>query len=116
VTNKIRQFKICIKKRNYYAKSKAWSDRTEKAWADNFQRYINTDGIHYIEIDPTSCGGVSESLNIAKLAYTSGRPCTLHSSSSAVLFACDLHIAASIPNCHSVEYHMFHQLFWDKAP
>ncbi len=86
------------------------------AWTDNFQRYINTDGIHYIEIDPSACGGVSESLSIAKIAATSGRPCTLHSSSSAVLFACDLHIAASIPNCHSVEYHMFHQWFWDKAP
>jgi L-alanine-DL-glutamate epimerase-like enolase superfamily enzyme len=86
------------------------------AWAESFQRYIATDGIHYIEIDPSACGGISESLSIAKLAYNSGRPCTLHSSSSAVLFAADLHIAASIPNCHSVEYHMFHQWFWDKAP
>jgi L-alanine-DL-glutamate epimerase-like enolase superfamily enzyme len=86
------------------------------AWAETFQRYISTDGIHYIEIDPSACGGVSESLSIAKLAQISGRPCTLHSSSSAVLFAADLHIAASIPNCHSVEYHMFHQWFWDAAP
>ncbi|MDB5881415.1 MAG: rhamnonate dehydratase [Ramlibacter sp.] len=86
------------------------------AWADTFQRYISTDGIHYIELDPSACGGISESLSIAKLAYISGRPCTLHSSSSAVLFAADLHLAASIPNCHSVEYHMFHQWFWDKAP
>lgn len=86
------------------------------AWADNFQRYIASDGIHYIQIDPSACGGISEGLSIAKLAYISGRPCTIHSSSSAVLFAADLHIAASIPNCHSVEYHMFHQWFWDKAP
>jgi L-alanine-DL-glutamate epimerase-like enolase superfamily enzyme len=86
------------------------------AWSEYFQRYIATDGIHYIEIDPSACGGMNESLSIAKLAYSSGRPCTLHSSSSAVLFAADLHIAASIPNCHSVEYHMFHQWFWDKAP
>jgi L-alanine-DL-glutamate epimerase-like enolase superfamily enzyme len=86
------------------------------AWAETFQRYIASDGIHFIEIDPSACGGINESLSIAKLAYISGRPCTLHSSSSAVLFAADLHIAASIPNCHSVEYHMFHQWFWDTAP
>lgn len=86
------------------------------AWAENFQRYIAMDGIQYIEIDPSACGGLTESRNIADLAYISGRPCTFHSSSSAVLFAADLHVAASIPNCHSVEYHMFHQWFWDRGP
>jgi L-alanine-DL-glutamate epimerase-like enolase superfamily enzyme len=86
------------------------------AWADTFQQYVEGNGLHYMMFDPSACGGIGESRRIADVAYNSGRPCTLHSSSSLVLFAADLHIAASVPNCHSVEYHMLHQWFWNRGP
>ncbi|MGA0769122.1 MAG: enolase C-terminal domain-like protein [bacterium] len=51
------------------------------------------------------------------------RPCcsvssslTLHASSTGILLAASLHLAASLPNLDSVEYHMFHQWLFDKCP
>jgi L-alanine-DL-glutamate epimerase-like enolase superfamily enzyme len=41
------------------------------AWAEMFHRYIKDDGIHFIEMDPSACGGISESMSIAKLAHIS---------------------------------------------
>jgi L-alanine-DL-glutamate epimerase-like enolase superfamily enzyme len=61
-------------------------------------------------------GGIQEGRRIAELAHAFHLPATLHAASSAVLFAASLHLAACLPNGHSVEYHMLHQWVWNLAP
>ena len=82
------------------------------AWVHPFRELITRRATHWVQFDIAACGGIQEGRRIAELAYAFHLPATLHAASSAVLFAASLHLAASIPNAHSVEYHMLHQWLW----
>lgn len=86
------------------------------AWVHPFRELITHRATHWVQFDIAACGGVQEGRRIAELAHAFHLPATLHAASSAVLFAASLHLAASIPNAHSVEYHMLHQWLWDEMP
>ena len=86
------------------------------AWIHPFRELITRRATHWVQFDIAACGGVQEGRRIAELAHAFHLPATLHAASSAVLFAASLHLAASIPNAHSVEYHMLHQWLWGGAP
>ncbi|MEM7042066.1 MAG: mandelate racemase/muconate lactonizing enzyme family protein [Pseudomonadota bacterium] len=86
------------------------------AWIAPFRELITRHATHLVQFDLAACGGVQEGRRIAELAQAFHRPATLHAASSAVLFAASLHLACSIPNAHSVEYHMLHQWLWDLVP
>jgi L-alanine-DL-glutamate epimerase-like enolase superfamily enzyme len=86
------------------------------AWIHPFRELITRRATHWVQFDIAACGGVQEGRRIAELAHAFHLPATLHAASSAVLFAASLHLAASIPNAHSVEYHMLHQWLWCRAP
>jgi len=81
-----------------------------------FRRLVEARAVEYVQPDVAVCGGVSETCRIASLAAAHNLPVTLHSSSTAVLFAASLHVAAAIPNLESVEYHMLHQWLFDRLP
>jgi len=83
-------------------------------WA--FRDVIERGGVSYVHMDSILCGGIGEALRIGALASSRHLPCSLHSSSSAVGFAANLHVAAAISNCDSIEYHMVHQLLFDQIP
>jgi len=86
------------------------------AWAPAFRELITRGAVHFVQFDIAACGGVTEAKRIGELAHIFHLPATLHASSTSVLYAASLHVAASLPNVHSVEHHMLHQWFWDRAP
>lgn len=86
------------------------------AWVHPFRELITRRATHWVQFDLAACGGIQEGRRIAELAHAFHLPATLHAASSAVLFAASLHLAASIPNAHSVEYHMLHQWLWGGMP
>ncbi|MEO1102462.1 MAG: enolase C-terminal domain-like protein [Pseudomonadota bacterium] len=86
------------------------------AWAHYFRDLIMANAVHFVQFDIAACGGITEGKRIGELAQVFHLPATLHASSTSVLFAATLHLAASLPNCHSVEHHMLHQWYWDAAP
>jgi L-alanine-DL-glutamate epimerase-like enolase superfamily enzyme len=65
-------------------------------------------------MDVNQCGGVAEARRIAALAAAFHRPVSFHSASSVVCFAANLHVAASLANAESVEYHCVHQMLFDR--
>ena len=84
--------------------------------SDRFRELILHRAVEYVQFDIAACGGISEGRRIANLAGAFNLPCTLHASSSAILLAASLHLAASLPNLDSMEYHMLHQWLFDKLP
>ena len=86
------------------------------AWTGPFRELITRRAVHFVQFDPAVCGGITEGRRIADLAAAFHLPCTLHASSTSVLFAACLHLGAALANCASVEYHMLHQWFWDLEP
>jgi L-alanine-DL-glutamate epimerase-like enolase superfamily enzyme len=86
------------------------------AWAPYFRDLILARATEFVQFDVAACGGVTEARRIGELAHVHGLPATLHASSTSVLYAVSLHVAAALPNIHSVEHHMLHQWFWDRAP
>ncbi len=87
-----------------------------EAWAHRFRDLILADAVHVVQFDPAVCGGITEARRIGELARAFHKPCTLHASSTSVLFAACLHLAAALPNCDSVEYHMLHQWLFELEP
>lgn len=83
---------------------------------DRFRDLLAARAVEYLQFDLAVCGGISAGRRIADLAAAFHRPCTLHAASSAVLLAASLHLAAALPNCDSVEYHMLHQWLFELAP
>ena len=87
-----------------------------QAWLHYFRRLIDAHAVHYVQFDLAACGGITEAMRIAHYAQAHHLPITLHASSTSILFAATLHLAAACPNTHSVEYHMLHQWLFDLAP
>lgn len=83
---------------------------------DRFRELIQADAVRLVQFDVAACGGITVGRRIAALAQAFHRQVTLHASSTSVLMAATLQLGASLPNLHSVEYHMVHQWFWEHAP
>ena len=83
---------------------------------DRFRALITQRAVEYVQFDVAACGGISEGRRIADLAAAFHMPCTLHASSTAVLLAASLHLAASLSNLDSVEFHRLHQWLFDRLP
>jgi L-alanine-DL-glutamate epimerase-like enolase superfamily enzyme len=81
-----------------------------------FRRLFDAGAIEYAHLDAIVCGGISEAIRISSLAAAYGIACSYHAASSAVCFAANLHVASAHPNCDSIEFHMIHDLLWDRLP
>jgi L-alanine-DL-glutamate epimerase-like enolase superfamily enzyme len=56
-------------------------------------------GADYVMIDPTWCGGISESVRLAHLAQGFNIPCTLHDCTGPLTLFAGLHINAAVAGC-----------------
>ncbi|MBT3360994.1 MAG: mandelate racemase/muconate lactonizing enzyme family protein [Rhodospirillales bacterium] len=82
----------------------------------HFRTLITEDAARFIQFDVLVVGGITEGRRIANLAEAWHLPVTLHHAASAVCMAANLHLAAGLPNCDSIEYHMLHQWLFDRVP
>ena len=82
----------------------------------DYLRLMQENAVDYVHLDPILCGGVTEGLKIAAMASAFHMDVSFHSSSSAVCFAANIHLAAAVANCDSIEFHMVHQVLFDKVP
>ena len=82
----------------------------------HFRELITKDAARFIQFDVLVLGGLTEGRRISSLAEAWHLPVTLHHAASVVCMAANLHLAAGVPNCDSVEYHMLHQWLFDHAP
>ena len=82
----------------------------------HFRELITEDAARFIQFDVLVLGGLTEGRSIAAMAEAWHLPVTLHHAASVVCMAANLHLAAGVPNCDSVEYHMLHQWLFDHAP
>jgi L-alanine-DL-glutamate epimerase-like enolase superfamily enzyme len=83
---------------------------------DAYRDLIVEGGVHVVHLDVNQCGGVAEARRIAALAAAFHRPVSFHCATSAVCFAANLHVAASVPNAESVEHHSIHRMLFDRVP
>ncbi|MGL4242254.1 MAG: mandelate racemase/muconate lactonizing enzyme family protein [Beijerinckiaceae bacterium] len=81
----------------------------------SFRRLVEADAVHFVQFDPVISGGITYGRKIAALAEAFFRPVTLHHSNSIVSMMANIHLAASLPNAHSVELHVIHQPLFDCA-
>lgn len=81
-----------------------------------FRRLLENGAVHFVQFDPIISGGVTFGRKIAALAEAFHRPVTLHHSNSAVSMLVNMHLAAALPNAHSVELHVIHQPLFDRVP
>lgn len=79
-----------------------------------FRDIIERGQVAYVHLDAILCGGISEAMRIAALVGARHRKASFHSSSSAVCFAANLHVAAAIHPCDSIEFHCVHRLIFDE--
>ena len=83
---------------------------------DAFRRLIATGAVDYVQFDPVVGGGITEGRKIASLAEAFHLPVTIHHSNSAVSMLANIHLAAALPNCDSIEYHILHRWLFAQAP
>ncbi len=87
----------------------------EFAYGIDAFRELIASGVHVIHADVILCGGVSAAMRVADLAEAFHRPISLHAASSIVCLTANAHVAAAAKNGESVEYHMLHQILFDKV-
>lgn len=80
-----------------------------------FRRLLEADAVHFVQFDLIISGGFTYGRRLAALAEAFGKPVTLHHSNSIVSMLANLHFAASWARCDSVEYHVIHQPFFERA-
>jgi L-alanine-DL-glutamate epimerase-like enolase superfamily enzyme len=81
-----------------------------------YRRLLEMKAVHYVQFDPIISGGITFGRKIAAVAEAFFKPVTLHHSNSIVSMLANIHLAAAVSNAHSVEYHVFHQPLFDRAP
>lgn len=81
---------------------------------DLMRDFLAADAVHFLQFDISIAGGLSQGRELAALAHCFHRPITLHCSGSAVGLAAAAHLAAAVPNCDSVEFHLMHQLLHER--
>jgi L-alanine-DL-glutamate epimerase-like enolase superfamily enzyme len=82
----------------------------------NFRRLLERDAVHFVQFDPIISGGITYGRKIAALAEAYFKPVTLHHSNTIVSMLANMHLAASLANCESIERHVFHHPMFDRAP
>jgi L-alanine-DL-glutamate epimerase-like enolase superfamily enzyme len=82
----------------------------------SYRRLLEAEAVHFVQFDPIISGGITFGRKIAALAESFFKPVTLHHSNSIVSMLANVHLAASVPNADSVEFHVFHQPLFDRAP
>jgi L-alanine-DL-glutamate epimerase-like enolase superfamily enzyme len=76
---------------------------------DVMRDYVLADAVHFLQFDVVLAGGLSQGRDLAALARAFHRPISLHCAASAVGLAASAHLAAAVPNCDSLEFHLMHQ-------
>jgi L-alanine-DL-glutamate epimerase-like enolase superfamily enzyme len=71
--------------------------------------FVLADAVHFLQYDVVLACGISAGRDLGALARIFHRPVSLHCAASAVGLAASAHLAASMPNCDSLEYHLMHQ-------
>jgi L-alanine-DL-glutamate epimerase-like enolase superfamily enzyme len=82
----------------------------------NFRRLLERDAVHFVQFDPIISGGITYGRKIAALAEAFHKPVTLHHSNTVVSMLANMHLAASLANCESIERHVFHHPMFERAP
>lgn len=86
---------------------------------DRMRDFLTSGAVHFLQFDVVLAGGLTVGRDMAALARAWHRPVTLHCAASAVGLAATAHLAASVTNCDSVEYHLMHQglheRLWDNG-
>lgn len=82
---------------------------------DAFRRLITSNAVHYVQFDPVISGGITVGRKIAALSESFHLPVTLHHSNSIVSMLTNMHLAAALPNCDSIEFHVLHQPLFERA-
>lgn len=82
----------------------------------SYRRLLEKDAVFYVQLDPIISGGITFGRKIAALAEAWFKPVTLHNSNSIVSMLASLHLAAAVPNTDSIEFHVYHQPLFDRAP
>jgi L-alanine-DL-glutamate epimerase-like enolase superfamily enzyme len=72
--------------------------------------------VHFVQFDPIISGGITYGRKIAALAEAFHKPVTLHHSNTVVSMLANMHLAASLANCESIERHVFHHPMFERAP
>jgi L-alanine-DL-glutamate epimerase-like enolase superfamily enzyme len=83
---------------------------------DGYRDIIVDGGVDVVHLDVNQCGGIGEARRIAALAAAFHRPVSFHCATSAVCFAANLQVAASVGNSESIEYHGVHRMLFDRVP
>jgi L-alanine-DL-glutamate epimerase-like enolase superfamily enzyme len=83
---------------------------------DGYRDLIVDGSVDVVHLDVNQCGGVGESRRIAALAAAFHKPVSFHCATSAVCFAANLHVAASVANTESIEWHTVHRMLFDRMP
>ncbi|MCS7047054.1 MAG: mandelate racemase/muconate lactonizing enzyme family protein [Gemmataceae bacterium] len=70
----------------------------------SFRPYIERGAVDIIQPDCTKCGGITEALRIAWMAYENNVLYVPHGWNTAIGLAADLHLTAAVPVARYVEY------------
>jgi L-alanine-DL-glutamate epimerase-like enolase superfamily enzyme len=81
-----------------------------------FNELLLRKSVTFTQFDLAMVGGISEGLRIDAAARAWYSPTTIHSAGSIVCMAASLHLAAALPNCESLEYHMLHSWLFETVP
>lgn len=81
---------------------------------DVAREYVLADACHFLQFDVNLAGGISQGRELAALARAFHRPITLHCAASAVGVAASAQLAAAVPNCDSLEFHLLHRGLHDE--
>jgi L-rhamnonate dehydratase len=76
----------------------------EESERRSFLNLMDQGKVDVVQVDLTRCGGFTEAMKIASLAFDRGLPCVNHGFSTYINVAAALHFLASIPNSFIGEY------------
>ncbi len=76
----------------------------EESESRSFVELMDRGKIDVVQVDVTRCGGLTEAVEIAKLAHDRHLPVVNHSFKSGINLAASLHFLAAVPNAFIFEY------------
>lgn len=79
-----------------------------------FAELIEERAVAILQVSPIACGGVSRVAALAGRAERVGIALSMETSSTAVATLAAAHLAAAFPVISHVEFHMIHQVFFDR--
>jgi D-galactarolactone cycloisomerase len=72
------------------------------------RRMLQAGAVRYLQFDVAIAGGLSGGRALAALAESFHRKVSLHCAASAVAMAAGAQLAAAVPNCDGLEFHLMH--------